>query len=394
MNADPGELLELMKVPGPAGSESAISDFIRGRFLEMGVPEDDIASDAANSGSEHGGETGNLIVRIDGKRGGPRRIFSTHMDTVPEAVGCRPEVRGRRVVNAAPGRALGADARAGCAILLAAARGLMRLEGDHPPRTFVFFVQEEFGLVGSRELDLSLLGRPLPAMGFNFDNSRDKLIVSSVGGAERFTLRVRGVPAHSIRPEEGVSAALIEARALASLDAEGWFGRIEKPEGTGTANLGALHGGEFSNVLLPELVARCEARSFDRDFQAVIVKRWRAAFEAAAAQFGDVSGPAGERAGVTFEPGSRYESFSLPDDAPVVRAALAAARAVGLDVSPENNDGGQDANRLVAHGIPAVGISYGGRKCHSPEEWLDLDAFEKSLEMAVLLAAGKEAEGR
>jgi tripeptide aminopeptidase len=394
MPADLEELLELMTVPGPAGKESAVSDFIRGKFLEMGVPAEDVVSDDANARSPHGGETGNLIVRIEGKSTGERRMFSTHMDTVPEAVGCRPEIRDRRVVNAAPGRALGADARAGCAVLLAAARALMKLEGDHPPRTFVFFVQEEFGLAGSRELDLSLLGEQRPVMGFNFDNSRDKLIVSSVGGAERFTLRVRGVPAHSIRPDEGVSAALIEARALARLEADGWFGRIEKPEGTGTANLGALHGGEFSNVLMPELVAQCEARSFDAEFQRAIVERWRTAFEAAAARFGDVSGPNGERAGVAFEPGGRYESFSLPDDAPVVRAALAAARAVGLDVSPQSNDGGQDANRLVAHGIPAVGISYGGRKCHSPEEWLDLDVFEKSLEMAELLAAGKEPKDR
>ena len=53
-----------------------------------------------------GGEVGNLIVEIDGNQSGPRLMFSSHMDTVPDAVGCRPRLdeAAGRIVNDTPGQ--------------------------------------------------------------------------------------------------------------------------------------------------------------------------------------------------------------------------------------------------------------------------------------------------
>ncbi|KKK81173.1 hypothetical protein LCGC14_2816150, partial [marine sediment metagenome] len=178
-------VLELLAVPGEPGKESRIAGGVREKLLAMGVPAEAICSDQAHRSSEIGGETGNLIVRLEGRGQGERRMLSTHLDTVPGAVGCKPRLAGDRVVNDAAGRALGADARAGCAVLLAAARALLELRGDHPPRTLVFFVQEEIGLVGARWLDVSMLGDPAPAMAFNFDGGDPAKIATAIIGAER-----------------------------------------------------------------------------------------------------------------------------------------------------------------------------------------------------------------
>jgi tripeptide aminopeptidase len=46
-----------------------------------------------------------------------------------------------------------------------------------------------------------------------------------------------------------------------------------------------------------------------------------------------------------------------------------------------SNDGGMDANWIVAHGIPAVTIGVGQRSVHSPAEWIDLDEFDVVCEL-------------
>src|SRR5262249_59351731 len=101
---------------------------------------------------------------------------------------------------------------------------------DHAPATLVFFVQEEVGLVGARGLDVTRLGEPRPALGFNFDGHDADDLITAVTGTERFNIDVRGIAAHSgLNPADGVSAALIAAAALAELDQHGWHGSILKP---------------------------------------------------------------------------------------------------------------------------------------------------------------------
>jgi tripeptide aminopeptidase len=68
-----------------------------------------MVQDRAQEQSEYGGEVGNLVVTLDGKQAGPHLMFSAHMDTVPDAVGCQPRLdcAQNRIVNDAEGKALG-----------------------------------------------------------------------------------------------------------------------------------------------------------------------------------------------------------------------------------------------------------------------------------------------
>src|SRR5262245_33311697 len=122
------DLLALLAIPGPPGEEAAVAAHLRRVLIEAGVAPDCIGTDLAHRQSEYGGNTGNLIVPLDGHRkDAPRRMFCAHMDTVPGAVGAVARLDGarERIVNDAPGKALGGDNRTGCAVLLQLARALV-----------------------------------------------------------------------------------------------------------------------------------------------------------------------------------------------------------------------------------------------------------------------------
>jgi tripeptide aminopeptidase len=381
------DLLALLAIPGPPASEGRVADHVRRVLAEMGVPSDCVTSDEAHRQSEYGGDCGNLIVRLDGHGRGPRRLFSAHLDTVPVAVGAMPclDTGSGRIVNSATGKALGGDNRTGCAVLLQVARALLARKGDHSPTTLVFFVQEEVGLVGARGLDVTKLGQPKPAMGFNIDGHDAEQFITAVTGVERFTIDVTGIPAHSgINPADGVSAALVTAAALTELAQHGWTGAIEKPEGQGTANAGIVRGGTGSNVIMPELHVLAEARSHDPHFRCTIIAAWRDAFTRAANGRRNRQGQSGT---VRFGSGPTYEAYALDASAPVVQTALAAAQRLGLKPRCESDYGGNDASWVVAHGIPCITIGCGQRNIHMASEEINLAEFSRAVGLVVELAS-------
>lgn len=383
------ELLELLPIPGKPAEEATIMAFIRRKLLDMGIPEEAFSVDRAQDQSEYGGETGNMAISLPGHGKGPRRMFSTHVDTVPDCVGSKPRLdeANDKIVNDAEGKGLGADDRTGCAVLLHVARLLAERKGDHPPTTILFLVQEEVGLVGSRGLDKKLLGDPLPVCCFNYDGGDPTEIETAVTGTERFTIDLKGVAAHAGGcPEKGVSCAVIAARAIAELESNGWFGRIEKEGKRGSANVGILQGGQGSNVMMPALHILAEARSHDFDFRKRIIEVWKEAFTRASSEVRNVKGQSGE---VTFGPGPIYEAFAMGEDTAVVKTARAAATRCGCELHTESDEGGSDANWLVAHGVPTITLGAGQHDVHTPNEWVDLKEFRKACKLAKELALGE-----
>ncbi len=380
------DLLALLPIPGPPGEEKQVANYLHQILVDMGILDDQIAYDHAQDQSEYGGNVGNMIVKIEGQLVGPTLMFSTHMDTVPDCVGCKPRLDQERyrIINEVPGTALGGDNRAGCAILLTLARELMTLKGNHPPIILVFFIQEEVGLVGARGLDVDLLGEQLPTMCINLDGGKVEEVVTAVIGSQRFTIDITGVAAHAgSRVAEGVSAAVIASKAIAELEEAGWHGRIEKPEGNGTANVGIIEGGKGSNVVMPSLHILAEARSHNPQFRHKIIDAWQDAFRHAASNVTNIHNQQGA---VVFGPGPTYEAYALPDDAPVVRKVQQAADLIGLPIKLISDDGGMDANWVVAHGIPCVTLNIGQRDIHTPDEWIDLHDFERACQLVIAIA--------
>jgi tripeptide aminopeptidase len=375
------DLLELLAIPGPSGSEKAVADHIAVKCGAMKGFNGEIVSDNAHALSEFGGDTGNLIIRMGGQEDKPRLLFAAHLDTVPQAVRAEPELRDGMMRSRTEGKSLGGDCRAGCAVLLQLIRRVSESGSAHPPVTAVFTVQEEIGVIGARHLDMMQLGHPGPAMAFNFDGGEPEKIYSADTGAERFHIDITGIASHAaLEPEKGVSAAIIAARALSALDRDGWHGKIRKPEGLATANTGVLKGGEVSNVVMPSLSIFAEVRSHDPVFRRLVLEAWKNAFHRAAAETVNDRNAGGR---VVFRPGPCYESYALPRTCPAVDISLKAANQCGFEPSVLTGNGGGDTNWLNAHGIPAVALGMGVHACHTPGEYVALREFYRGCRLAL-----------
>ena len=377
-------VMELMAIRGGSGREGAVAEFIRRKLAKAGADDAWIKTDTAHRKTPIDGQQGNLVLKLPGTLRGPRRMLSAHMDTVPICVGCRPVLRGRRVVSADPTTGLGADDRAGAAVVLATALELLRGRVAHPPLTFLWTVQEEIGLHGARHVRLGMLGKP--RLAFNFDGgSPEKLTIGATGGY-RMTIDVRGVASHAGgAPEEGVSAVAIASLAIADLVENGWHGLVCKGRSEGTSNVGVIEGGAATNVVADHVQVRAEARSHDPKFRRKITEAIEKAFRRAAGKVRSVDGQQGQ---IQFDGRLDYESFRLPLSAPCVKTAAAAVQICGGDPEYAVANGGLDANWLTARGIPTVSLGCGQKNIHTVKEQLDVALFHQARRIALQLASG------
>ena len=70
----------------------------------------------------------------------------------------------------------------------------------------------------------------------------------------------------------------------------------------------------------------------------------------------------------------------------MVRRAVAAVAAEGLNPEIRVANGGLDANCMVRHGIPTVTFGAGQNGVHTLEEWIDLTEFAAACRLAFHLA--------
>ncbi len=379
-------VLKLMAIPGVSGREGKVMECIAGQLHKAGAPKNAVQFDNVHRRGEKNGEVGNLVLRLPGTLPGKRRLLMAHVDTVPICEGTRPVRRGRYIVPADKNTGLGADNRAGTAVVLSAALEILRRDIPHPPLTFLWTVQEEIGLRGSRNGRLGLLGNP--QLAFNYDGgSASKLIVAATGGY-RMDIRVVGRASHAgVAPELGVSAITIASLAIAQLHSEGWHGLIEKGNRTGTSNVGVIRGGQATNVVTEEVLLRAEARSHNSAFRRRIIRAIEQAFQKAARSVRSAEGLRGE---VQIDGHLDYESFRLHNDEPCVLVAEEAVSECGGTPVRAVGNGGLDANWMTVRGIPTVTLGCGQENVHTTSERLCLDEFRRACQIALRLATGSE----
>ena len=184
-------------------------------------------------------------------------LLCAHLDTVPLQAPVEPVLVDGGWENANEG-ILGADNKAAVAVLLALARHVRR-EGAPVDLELLFTVGEERSLAGARAFDASRLRSDF---GFVFDHASpigevvDRLAHPLPRARPRFAAPPR---TPGIRPEEGRSAILAAARAIASMR----LGRLDEQT---TVNVGTISGGSAINVV-PErcsLVAEVRASTTQR----------------------------------------------------------------------------------------------------------------------------------
>ena len=146
---------------------------------------------------------------------------------------------------------LGADNKVAVATMLVLAQRLMEAPAEVGVE-LLFTVGEELSLAGAKEFETGVLRSSL---GYLFDSA------APVGGVVvaspthyRLAAELRGVAAHAgVRPENGRSAILAAARAIANMR----LGRIDSHT---TANIGLISGGSAANVV-PDAAASSARRA-------------------------------------------------------------------------------------------------------------------------------------
>jgi tripeptide aminopeptidase len=379
--------MRFLAIDGVSGQEAAIAAAVADELKKVGVPASAIRFDTVNQRISLPMQIGNMIVTLPGTRPGPRLAFATHLDTVLLCAGAKASRNGDRIVSDGT-TALGGDNRTGCAVLVTLVETILKHGLPHPPLTLLFMVREESGLQGARHLDPADLGGA--TMGFNVDSKLAAELIIGAVGAESWDVEIKGKAAHAgVAPEKGISATLVAALAMTEAHQKGWFGKVVRPEGTGTSNVGVVAGkdgravGDATNVVTDYVFVKGETRSHDAAFAAAITAGYREAFNNANAQVTDDLGATAE---TKFNGRPEYPPFRLAEDAPVVRHATHAAESIGLKPHSVLSNGGLDANWFAQHGLPTVTIGAGQNEPHTVNEFVDLVEFANGCRLAVALA--------
>ena len=352
---------DLAKITSLSGKEGAIARRLSILLKFMGA---EVTIDEA--GRKINGETGNLVARFPGTAPAEPFLLSAHMDTVGPAANVRPQVHKDRVTSDGT-TILGADCKAGIAVILEVIKTLDDNRLPRPPIEAVFTISEEMALMGAKYLDYpSLRAR----YGLIFDNEQGiENVITSAPAADKMDIKVYGAAAHSgVAPEKGISAIKVVAGALSQMK----LGRIDRET---TANIGFISGGNAINIVPPLVELSGEARSHDpaklrkqtrhmEDCLKKAVKKIRIMAD------GKVVTPRYE-----FLIEQKFPNLRIDKNNPVLPLIAAAMREEGLKMKPSASGGGTDGNILYGHGIKAPILSTGMREVHTTHEYLDLKDF-------------------
>jgi tripeptide aminopeptidase len=352
---------DLARITSLSGKEGAIARrlAILLKFMGAEVYIDD-------AGRKISGETGNLIVRFPGTIPGEPFLLSAHMDTVGPAQNVKPIVHKDRVTSDGT-TILGADCKAGIAVILEVIKTLEDNRIQHPPVEAVFTISEEMALMGAKYLDY---GRIRSRYGLIFDNEQAiENVITSAPAADTMEIKVYGAAAHSgVAPEKGISAIKVVSDAIAGMK----LGRIDSQT---TANIGFISGGNAINIVPPLVELSGEARSHDpaklkkqtrhmEDCLRKAVKRTKVR------DGGKLITPRYE-----FQVEQKFPHFHIEKTNPVLALIASAMREEGLKMRSSASGGGTDGNIFYGHGIKAPILSTGMRDVHTTHEYLDLKDF-------------------
>jgi len=189
-------------------------------------------------------------------------------------------------------------------------------------------------------------------------------------GLGRFTLTIRGRPAHAgTHRDEGVSAIEELAHQILALHA------LHDEERGTSINVGVVSGGTSENVVAAEAQARVDVRVVRTDD----VER----IEQALARLE----PVDPRVTLKWGGGWTRPPLERSDGAAtLVARARSYGRELGLELAEESSGGGSDGNLIGAVGVPVLdGLGARGGGAHAPDEHVDLSSLPVRAELLARL---------
>lgn len=346
--------IELTQIPSPPFKESTRAAEYKRRLEALGLRNVRIDS------------VGNVIAERRGVGTGPTVVIAGHLDTVfPEGTNVTVKHDGGKL--RAPG--IGDDDR-GLAVVLAVARAFEKT-GLQTNGTvyFVGDVGEEGpgNLRGMRHL----FGKELKGKVDYFISVDDSGlgIASRAVGSYRYHVSYKGPGGHSYGAFGIPNPIHALGRAIAGI------ADVQVPTTPKTTfNVGVIQGGTSVNSISGEASMDVDMRSEDaKSLAAVDVQVQRILRDALTAENARWKGAraAGAQLTMHIDTIGIRPTGAQADDAPIIKTALAAAKALGF--TSTTGASSTDANIPISLGIPAMRIGGGGdaEGAHSLGEWYE-----------------------
>ncbi len=266
---------------------------------------------------------------------------------------------------------LGADDKAGVAVIMQAAENLIKKsELMHGPIRVCFTCDEEIGK-GVDHLDLQQLGA---RVGYTLDGGGRGEIDGETFSADLAVVTVKGVNIHpSIGKGKMVNAIRLAGMLLARLPRQ-----TLSPETTADRE-GFLHPYRIEGG-----VAEVTMRILLRDFDTPRLEDYAALLKGIARNLLTEFPQA--QIDVKVTPQYRNMADGLKKEPRAVEFAQEAMRRCGLEPKVTRVRGGTDGSRLTELGLPTPNLSCGEHNPHSPLEWTCLEEMAMSVRVLEELA--------
>lgn len=278
---------------------------------------------------------------------------------------------GDDIITASGLTLLGADDKAGVAVIMHAAEYLMfHPEVKHGKIRILFTPDEEIGR-GVDAVDMKKLGADF---GFTLDGGASPHLEGENFSADSVLVTFHGVSAHPGYAKGKLKNAVkIASDFVAALPKKEW-----NPEST-EGREGFVHPISISGG-----AEKATVQFIIRDFEAEKLVEYEERLE----QYASEAIVAYEGASYEFEVKEQYQNMKeILDKRPEVMAiAEKAYKAAGLTPNKISIRGGTDGARLSFMGLPCPNIFTGEMAIHSRKEFVSVQDMEKSAEICVHLA--------
>ncbi|WP_284162592.1 peptidase T [Frigidibacter sp. SD6-1] len=352
---------------------------------------------------------GAVLATIPGTLPGPTIGLLAHVDTAPQfnATGVKPRVIrrynggaitfpdnpelvlspetsphladkvGEDIVTASGTTLLGADDKAGVAVIMTAARHLLANPGaPRPTLRIAFTPDEEIG----RGVDARLPADLGADFAYTFDGGKAGEIEYESFSADGATVTITGVSIHpGLAKGKMVNAVHLAAKIVQTL-----------PQATMTPEVtdgieGFIHATSMTGGS-SEMVLKFILRDFEREGLAAKGELLRQV--CAAVQAGEPRA----RIEVEIKPQYRNMRYWLEKDMTPVDLARDACRDLGIEPVSVPIRGGTDGSRLTEMGVPCPNLFTGMQEIHGPLEWISVQDMALATQLCLGLVA--RAAGR
>ena len=363
----------LCEIDSPSRQEGQVAAYLtticRDELQPDAIYEDD-------SATHTGSDCGNLIFRFNGDQKRTPLFFNCHMDTVSPCEGVQVRFDGT-VFTSRGETILGADDKAGIAMMIEMIRVLRETSTPHAPIELIFTTCEEIGLLGAKNLDYSKIKAK---MGMALDSAGIDVVVIGAPAANRFTVQIQGIAAHAgLHPEQGLSAIQLASEAIAGLT----LGRLDEES---TANIGLIDGGTATNIIPEQVTIHGEVRSHSEKKLQQYTDKIESHFRQIVTNWRKNSNITSSAPAMTWEISKEYPAVRLTKDEPLLTLLNRAAAALDRPLAQLISGGGSDANIFNGHGLKTAILGIGMTKVHTTDENIALNDMIRTTELIISAA--------